>query len=250
MEQILEIAAIDPRERTVKSPYTLNLRETGLLRPKKGRRNQESKRCRVWIQRERQRSSFAGRVLVTTIISLTEQLCRFSDGEKDVAEAVLRQVLPKLHQIAVRELRRERYVAPLSPTELINEVWLRSLHRGGWKITSRQHFYAIAALAMRRVLVDFARNRLSQRRGSGEIPESIDVSTVGLRTDSADMESMVRIGILMDQLEHADLQASRIVDMHYFAGFTLEEVAEITGLTLRQTRHRWGKGCRWLKNHM
>lgn len=187
---------------------------------------------------------------MTTTISLTEQLCRFSDGEKDVAEAVLRQVLPKLHQIAVRELRRERYIAPLSPTELINEVWLRSLHRGGWKISSRQHFYAIAALAMRRVLVDFARSRLTQRRGSGEIPESIDISAINLQADTADMESMVRIGILMEQLEQADLQAARIVDMHYFAGFTLDEIAEITGLTFRQVRHRWDKGCKWLKSHM
>jgi hypothetical protein len=63
----------------------------------------------------------------------------------------LREVLPKLHEIAVRELRRERYVTPLSPTELINAMWMRNLNKGGWKISSRQHFYAIAALAMRRV---------------------------------------------------------------------------------------------------
>jgi ECF sigma factor len=96
--------------------------------------------------------------------SLTEQLRLYSEGDKEVAEAVLRAVLPKLHEIAVRELRRERYIAPLSPTELINEMWMRSIDRGGWKISSRQHFYAIAALAMRRVLVDFARSRLAQRR--------------------------------------------------------------------------------------
>src|ERR1700761_9349110 len=111
---------------------------------------------------------------VTSSIFLTEQLQRYSAGDRGVAEAVLREVLPKLHQIAARELRRERYLAPLSPTELINEVWIRSLGKGGWQITSRQHFYAIAALAMRRVLVDFARNRLAQRRGDGETPESLD----------------------------------------------------------------------------
>ena len=96
--------------------------------------------------------------------SLTELLQRYSKGDREVAEVVLREVLPKLHQIAIRELRRERYVAPLSPTELINEVWLRSLRKGGWQVNSRDHFYAIASVAMRRVLVDFARNRLAQRR--------------------------------------------------------------------------------------
>lgn len=64
---------------------------------------------------------------MTNSPSLTTPLQSFSDGDRDVAEAVLRDLLPRLHQIAVRELRRERYVAPLSPTELINEVWL------GWR---------------------------------------------------------------------------------------------------------------------
>lgn len=84
--------------------------------------------------------------------SLTEQLQSFAGGDREIAEAVLREILPRSHQIAVRELGRERYIAPLSPTELINEVWLRNLRKGGWQINSRDHFYAIAALAMRRAV--------------------------------------------------------------------------------------------------
>jgi RNA polymerase sigma factor (TIGR02999 family) len=181
---------------------------------------------------------------------LTEQLRRYSGGDLEVAEAVLREVLPKLHEIAVRELRRERYVAPLCPTELINEVWIRSLRKGGWTINSREHFYAIAALAMRRVLVDFARSRLTQRRGDGEIPDSLDETAFAIQGSRSDMESMVQIGSLMDKLEAVNLGAARVVDMHYFAGFTLEEIAEITGLSFRQVRHRWEKGRNWLKDRM
>ena len=187
---------------------------------------------------------------MTSSIFLTEQLQRYSAGDRGVAEAVLREVLPKLHQIAARELRRERYFAPLSPTELINEVWIRSLGKGGWQITSRQHFYAIAALAMRRVLVDFARNRLAQRRGDGELPEPLDGVALNRLAKTTDLESMVRIGALMDQLEKAHLEAARIVDMHYFAGFTFEEIAEITELSFRQVRHRWEKGRDWLKDRL
>lgn len=183
-------------------------------------------------------------------VLLTEQLQRYSGGDREIAEAVLREVLPKLHQIAVRELRRERYVAPLSPTELINEVWMRSLGKGGWKITSRQHFYAIAALAMRRVLVDFARNRLAQRRGHGEVHFSLEEVAAHASSEGAHLESMVRIGELMDKLEKSDVESARVVDMHYFAGFTLEEIAEITGLTFRQVRHRWEKGRDWLKDRI
>jgi RNA polymerase sigma factor (TIGR02999 family) len=187
---------------------------------------------------------------VSTALSLTEQLRLFSGGEREIAEAVLRQVLPKLHEIAVRELRRERYIAPLSPTELINEVWLRSLRKGGWEINNREHFYAIAALAMRRVLVDFARVRLAQRRGEGEAPESLEGGPELRSTQNPDSESILQIGMLMDKLEKSDREAARIVDMHYFAGFTFDEIAEITGLTFRQVRHRWEKGRDWLKDRM
>jgi RNA polymerase sigma factor (TIGR02999 family) len=181
---------------------------------------------------------------------LTEQLRRYSGGDLEVAEAVLREVLPKLHEIAVRELRRERYIAPLCPTELIHEMWIRSLSKGGWSINSREHFYAIAALAMRRVLVDFARNRLAQRRGNGETPDSLDETVSANRMGQSDLEGMVQIGSLMDKLETVNLGAARVVDMHYFAGFTLEEIAEITGLTFRQVRHRWEKGRDWLKDRI
>ena len=180
--------------------------------------------------------------------SLTKQLQSFSDGDREIAETILREVLPTLHQIAVRELQRERYVAPLSPTELINEVWLRSLRKGGWQINSREHFYAIAALAMRRVLVDFARQRLAHRRGDGEKTQSLDESLP--QAETSDAETIVQIGILMERLEKAAPDAARIVDMHYFAGFTLQEIAELTGLTFRRVRHLWEKGRDWLKDRM
>jgi hypothetical protein len=109
-----------------------------------------------------------------TVPSLTEQLQRFSGGDRIIAQEVLTAILPKLHQIAVGQLRRERFYAPVTPTELINEVWIRSLRKGGWKIKDREHFYAIAARAMRQVLVDFAQNRLAESRGSGELPSPLD----------------------------------------------------------------------------
>jgi RNA polymerase sigma factor (TIGR02999 family) len=180
--------------------------------------------------------------------SLTEQLRHFSGGDRVFAEAVLREVLPELHKVAVRELRREHNAAPLSPTELIHEVWLRNLRNGGWRINSREHFYAIAALAMRQVLVDFARIRAAQKRGDGQSPASLEDHASVSSANGSDPSALVQIGILMDRLDKEDPDAARIVDMHYFAGFTLEEIAEITGLTFRQVRHRWERGRDWLKD--
>src|SRR5580700_11157118 len=179
--------------------------------------------------------------------SLTERLQLFMQGDSAVVEALLREVLPKIHQIALRELKRERYVAPLSKTELIHEVWLSSLSRGGWQIRDQGHFYALASLAMRRVLVDLARKRLALRRGAGETTLSLDESGSLLGTPAHDAQQIVEIGILMERLEAKDPDAARMVDMHYFSGFTLEEIASTTGLTLKQVRSRWERGLKWLK---
>lgn len=181
--------------------------------------------------------------------SLTEQLQAFSAGDRETAEAVLREILPKLHQLAVRHLRKERYVAPVSPTELINEVWLRHMHKGGWQIRNREHFYAIAGRAMRRVLVDFARHRLALKRGAPAAAFPDDLEAAGpVETESA--EQIVEIGLLMEKLGEAQPKTLHIVDLHYFAGFTFEEIAEITGLSQRQVRHLWNKGRDWLKDRM
>jgi RNA polymerase sigma factor (TIGR02999 family) len=183
-------------------------------------------------------------------IELTEQLRRYSGTERDIAEAVLREVLPKLHQVAVVALRRERAVAPLSPTELINEVWLRSLHKGRWQVNNRNHFYAIAAIAMRRVLIDLARSRMAASNGSGVTALSLDEQTSGVQSGQADPESLVHLGMLMDKLDKADPETARVVDMHYFAGFSVTEIAEITGWSERQVRSRWKKGQNWLKDRL
>ena len=170
----------------------------------------------------------------------------FMQGDRAVTDALLREVLPRLHEIAVRELKRERFVAPLSKTELIHEVWLSSLSRGGWQIRDRGHFFALACLAMRRVLVDLARKRLAERRGGGETALSLDASGP-LAAPLRDAAQIVEIGIAMERLETKDPEAARIVDMHYISGFTLEEIATETGLTFRQVRSRWERGRDTLK---
>ena len=180
-------------------------------------------------------------------VSLTERLQLFMRGDTAAADALVHEILPKLRDIAVRALKRERYIAPLSRTELINELWVRTLWRGGWKIHDRRHFYALASLAMRRVLIEMARERLAQRRGSGEPVMSLDESSPIVGTSLDEAERIVEIGILMEKLEAKHPDAARIVDMHYFTGFTFEEIGTEMGLTLKQVRYRWGTGIEWLK---
>jgi RNA polymerase sigma factor (TIGR02999 family) len=180
-------------------------------------------------------------------VSLTQRLQLFMQGDSTVVDALLDEVLPKLREIAVRELNRERYMAPLSKTELVHEVWISSLSKRGWEIRNQGHFYALISLAMRRVLIDLARKRLAARRGGGEAPLSLDESGALLKAPLQDAEQIVEMGILMERLEAEDPDAARMVDMHYFSGFTLEEIAGKTGLTPKQARSRWERGLKWLK---
>ena len=180
--------------------------------------------------------------------SLTERLQLFMQGDSTVTEALLGEVLPRLHAIASRELKRERYLAPLSKTELIHEVWISSLSKRGWQIRDRGHFYALASMAMRHILIDLARKRLAGRRGGGETVLRLDESSSpGLDSRAEDAQQIVEIGLLMQRLEARDPDAARVVDMHYFSGFTLEEISAETGLTFRQVRWRWERGQSWLK---
>jgi RNA polymerase sigma factor (TIGR02999 family) len=182
--------------------------------------------------------------------SITERLQLFMRGDAEVAEALLREVMPKLREVALRALKRERYVAPLSKTELISELWIGSLSKGGWKIRDRGHFFALASLAMRHILIDLARKRLAARRGGGETPLPLDEASALLGRVDGDAAQIVEIGILMERLEEKDADAARVVDMHYFSGFTLEEIAAETGLTIRQVRGRWERGLKRLKQKM
>lgn len=173
--------------------------------------------------------------------SLTQQLHVFFGGDHSAVDALLQEILPKLREIAVRELSRERYIAPVSATELIHEIWLRNISKASWQIRDQGHFYAIASLAMRRVLIDAARRRLSEER--------IQANGDG-NGATADAQQIIEIGILMERLEDEDSDAARVVDMHYFGGFTFTEIAASTKLTVRQVRTRWARGLKWLKTNL
>ncbi len=183
------------------------------------------------------------RELMTNENSLTQRLRAYFGGDAENIDALLQEILPKLREVAARELHRERQHAPVSPTELIHEVWLRNLSKASWTIRDQGHFYAIASLAMRRVLTDMARRRLTGRRNGEEpMPAAIDAT-------DRDARQILEIGLLMDSLEKELPDSARVIDMHYFAGFTFTEIANSHEMTVRQVRLRWEKGLRWLKSN-
>ena len=178
--------------------------------------------------------------------SLTERLKSFMNGDRAAADVLLREILPKLHEIAVRELNRGALYGAAFEDRVDSRGLVSNLSKGGWQIQDQGHFYALASLAMRRVLVDLARRSLAACRGGGETTLPLDASAPAGQS-RARSPADCRDRCLMERLEAKDPDAARMVDMHYFSGFTLEEIAKETGLTVRQVRFRWEQGMKWLK---
>lgn len=182
-------------------------------------------------------------------VSVTTQLRLYAAGHKEYGDSMLVEIFPRLRQIAAGRLSRERYPS-FTPTELIGETWLTRLHRGGWKIDNREHFFGVASKAMKFVLADTGRKRLTSTRGRGVQHVSVGEGTSELPSSTPSAEQVLAIAMLLDDLTKADPGVASIVHLHYVDGFQLEEIAAETGLTLRQVRHRWHKGKVWLATRL
>ena len=182
--------------------------------------------------------------------SLTEQLRLYSVGHSELGNSILREIFPRLRQIATWKLAKRKPWTPFTPTELVGDTWLTRLQRGRWSIESREHFFGIAGQAMQQVLIDLARKQMTERRGGGAVHISLDEISAQRAPMKADAEQLVAIGMLIDKLAKEDALAAYIVRAHYVVGFDLEEIAAETGLSLRQVRYRWEKSKVWLATRL
>jgi RNA polymerase sigma factor (TIGR02999 family) len=181
---------------------------------------------------------------------LTEELRSYARGDRKSVNPLVEEILPRMKRIAASKLNRERAAIPVTPTDLVGEVWAGSLHRGRWQIENRNQFFAIVGLAMQNVLTDMARRRLAERRGNGAIHVSLEMVTAADQPTAANAEEVVLIGLLLEQLARENERVAAVVRSHYVAGYSLEEIASESGLTLRQVRHLWHKGKLWLAKRL
>ncbi len=173
---------------------------------------------------------------------LTERLNLFMLGDSSSVDTMLEEIMPKLRQIASRELKRDHIIRPLCKTELVHELWVHNLSQGGWQIADRGHFFALASLAMRRILIEQARKRLTLHRGGGKSSLPLDDFSASVASSDSNAEKVVEIGMLMERLETKHPDAARMVDMHYFGGFTFEEIAKETGAHHQAGSRTLGQG--------
>ena len=174
---------------------------------------------------------------------ITELLRAWSGGDADALNALAPLVQHELRQMARRLLAGERTDRSWQATELINESFLRLL---GWRAVewqNRAQFYAATARMMRRVLVDAARARLSAKRGGGLIAESMDA--VNPAAPAADVE-IVALEEALTALATIDPRPSRVVELRFFGGFSVQETADALGVSVRTVINDWNAARAWL----
>jgi RNA polymerase sigma-70 factor, ECF subfamily len=173
---------------------------------------------------------------------LTAALHAYSDGDRQAVDEVLRLVYARLHDMAEAQLRREGPGHTLQPTALVNEAYLRLAdQRTPWR--GRSHFFAIAAQAMRRVLVDHARSRDSKKRGDGRRP--IALPEDGLAAAQSEVD-LLALDESLKALALVDAESARVVEMRFFAGMEMEAIAEFLGVSERTVRRHWVYAKAWL----
>ena len=160
--------------------------------------------------------------------NITELIQQWKAGGS--SEALFTAVFDRLRLIAESHFRRERADHTLQPTAVVNEAWLKLLDQRV-DYTDRAHFFAIAAQAMRRILVDHARQKRAQKRIAPELHE--EPSTGGPDVD------VLALDAALEQLAALDSQHARIVELKYFAGLTNEEVASVVGQSVATVKRGW-----------
>lgn len=176
-----------------------------------------------------------------TSADVTQLLLAWSSGRREALDQLLPLVYHELRKIAERYLRRERSGHTLQTTALVHEAYLKLIDQRQVQWQNRAHFFGIAAQAMRRILVDHARSRQTGKRGGLRLTldENLDVSD----ERAADL---LALDDALNALAALDPQKSRIVELRYFGGLSIEETAEVLGIGTATVTRQWRLARAWL----
>jgi len=182
--------------------------------------------------------------MIRTVSDVTHILEAMQRGESRAAEELLPLVYDELRRIAAYKMAQESLGHTLQPTALVHEAWLRMIGDGNENFDGRGHFFAVAAEAMRRILVESARRKRALKRGAGAEREELNEAHL---VQTAPSDEMLAIDEALDLLAVEDAACANLVKLRYFVGMTMEEAATALGLPLRTAERLWTYSRAWLR---
>lgn len=178
------------------------------------------------------------------VTQILEELRRDTPGAR---EALLEAVYDELKRLAASKIAGERPDHTLQPTALVHEAYLKLMGGESRDFEDRSHFFGSAARAMRSILVDFARQRLSAKRGGAIAKITLDDSDQPVDKDTGEI---LAVHEALEKLEEIDPERSRIVELRFFGGLAMDEIAAVLGVTERTVYRSWNTARAWLFKEM
>jgi RNA polymerase sigma factor (TIGR02999 family) len=178
---------------------------------------------------------------------ITGMLAGWRAGDRAALDRLLPLIRTELHRLARRHLGRERKDHPMQPSSLVQEAFLRLLPGidAGWR--NRAHFFAVASQVMRHILVDYARERRRVKRGGSAIHIPVDVAAV-LSPDQ--VEEIVGVDLALQRLAQTDESKSKVFEMRFFGGLSVEEAAEVLRVAPNTVIRDWNFARAWLRREL
>ncbi len=179
---------------------------------------------------------------------VTQWLQRLHEGDEAALEHLVPLLYDELRGMAQQQLRHERPAHTLNPTALVNEVYIKLVQREQLHATHRTEFLAIAGRTMRRILVDYARAKKRLKRGGGEVPVSLDEADTFLTSQEAD--EVLALDEALDRLAAMNERASQVIQYRFYSGLTLDETAEVLGVSVKTVQRDWLSARAWLRKEV
>lgn len=180
---------------------------------------------------------------------ITSILRHVAAGDRKQLDLIYPQLYEQLHKLATQYLKRERPGHTLQPTALIHEAYARLMEQRKLDFKNREHFLAINAVLMRRILIEYARTKLAQKRGGG-IGSKWDWHDEDVQGPSIDLEQLIDLDAALLELEGLDERQVRIIEMRLFGGMRTKDVAKTLNISTRTVEVDWQMARAWLQRRL
>ena len=178
---------------------------------------------------------------------ITLLLSKITAGDREAQAKLISVVYDELHRLASHYMRQERPDHTLQPTALVHEAFLKLFEQQDTTWENRRHFFAVAAQVMRRILVDHARTRNAQKRGAGR--QRVELESAIVWAEDRPRE-LLAIDEALTRLAEWDARQCQVVELRFFGGLSIDETAEILGVSARTIKRDWSMARAWLHGEL